>query len=401
MHGTRMDHLPLVLVLCRYRFAVMGVLGTFMVVAGSQHLGPSNDWQYFTWGSQVLFGSDETLRIGGFVAEADGLGGLHLFAEHPFLQIGPPALLLAALLQVGPGDGIYVAGAVIQAMALTSVWCIDRAFRDRGRHLPLTVLLGGSLVTVVWGSLSHYRHLDDALTLTCLAAASLALTRERWVSAGLLLGLGAAAKPWGVVVLVLVLVAPRHRDRLHALLAALGVLIASWAPFVLADPATLGIGTYHLTASAGSPLAVLGLSDALGQSWLRPVQFLLGAFLAGWLVHRGRWPAAALVAFSLRLLLDPNVYPYYSAGIVLAALLVDTTLMRCRLPLLTIWATMSWLATLTAPESTALGWARVTTYVVLVIAAVRVGVVSSGPSAMRLTALSSKPREATTAAAPS
>lgn len=401
MPTARIDDLPLVGALCRHRFAVIGLLGAFMVVAGSQQLGSSNDWQYFTWGSAVLFGSDETLRVAGFVAEADGRGGLHLFAEHPFLQIGPPALVLAAVLQVGPGDGIYVAGAAIQATSVLSVWCVDRAFRDRGRHMPLTALVGGSLVTVVWGSLTHYRHLDDALTLTCLAAASLAVVRERWVVAGLLLGLGASAKPWGVVVIVLVLVAPTRRDRLRAVVAATGVLALAWGPFVLADAATLDIGTYHLAASPSSPLAVVGLSDLLGESWLRPAQFALGGLLAAWLVHRGQWPAAALVAFSLRLLLDPNTYPYYSAGVVLAALMVDAALLRRTMPVLTIGATVSWLVTLTAVDSTVRGGVHATTYVALVAAALasgRYGAVPLGPGWVRRREAATP---AATAAAPS
>lgn len=394
--ATSVTALPLVRALGRHRFPVMSALAVVMVAGASLELAPSNDWQFFTWGSGVLFGSDASVQIGSFTATADGQGGLHLYAEHPYLQIGPPALLLAALLQLGPGDGIYIAAAVVQAMSVLSVWCIERAWGDRLRHRRLVVLLGGSLTVVVWGSVTSYRHLDDALTLLCLAAAGLALTRQRWVTAGLLLGLGAAAKPWGVVLLVLVLVAPGARDRVRAAGAALAVLAVSWGPFVLADPATLQIGTYHLAAAPGSPLRALGLAGVLDESALRPAQFALGALLAGWLVRRGQWPAAALAAFSVRLLLDPNTYPYYSAGIVLAALMVDVAHSRSGLPVLAALATTSWLVTLNAQDSAELGWLRVTTYVVLVAAAATLPGSAGSPLPTR------RPRrDRVTAAAPS
>ena len=52
-------------------------------------------------------------------------------------------------------------------------------------------------------------------------------------------------------------------------------------------------------------------------------------------VRRGRWPAVLLVAVAARILLDPGVYAYYTAGALLGTIVVDLVVTRWRVP----WAT--------------------------------------------------------------
>jgi hypothetical protein len=59
---------------------------------------------------------------------------------------------------------------------------------------------------------------------------------------------------------------------------------------------------------------------------------MAGGAVAVW---RGRWPAVLLVAVAARILLDPGVYAYYTAGALLGTIVVDLVVTRWRLP----WAT--------------------------------------------------------------
>lgn len=360
-----MDSSRLLDLLSRLRFLAIGTIALIMYVGGALELEGANDWHYFTWGSDVLFGERRALLVDALVFEAESTG-LHLYAEHGFIQIGPPALLLAKLLQVGPGEGLYVAGAVVQLLGLVLVYLVDRAFRQDGSHAGVTVLVAGAFVTVVWGSLTHFTHLDDALALTSVAGAVLALTRDRWTTMGFLLGCAAATKPWAVVALALVLVAPTWAHRFRSALATVGVVLAFWGPFVVADLGTLAVGTYHLPAVPESPLAILGLADAAGSSLLRPGQFAIGLGVATFLVLRGRWELALVAGFTARLLFDPNVYSYYTAALVVSALVADLAVVRFRIPVFTSLVMATWLSVQIIDSTVVAGWLRVISYIAVI-----------------------------------
>jgi hypothetical protein len=53
------------------------------------------------------------------------------------------------------------------------------------------------------------------------------------------------------------------------------------------------------------------------------VQFALGLALGALAVVRGRWPAVVMVAAAARIALDPGVYSYYTAAILLGAVIWD------------------------------------------------------------------------------
>jgi hypothetical protein len=108
-------------------------------------------------------------------------------------------------------------------------------------------------------------------------------------------------------------------------LMAWGVgLAAAWLPFVVADPRSLLAASYRIPNVAGSALRVLGASDAMTPIWCRPAQLVLGTAVA-YLMWRRQRPAAMILAvIAVRLLLDPATYSYYTAGLVLGTLLVDT-----------------------------------------------------------------------------
>jgi len=266
-------------------------------------------WHFIATGAALL-GSDDTGA------------GLHLYATHPQLQIGPLTFLAAAPLNGLPAwlSG-SVAAVVIAATAPAMLLSLS--------HLPhLTVTsrqrgLAAAVLLPVWAELAvHYTHLDDALALVLLIAGMHAVARCRPIPAALLLAESADAKPWALAFVPLLLVLPR--DRWHrAVPVWLVAVAAAWLPFVLADSLTLHAGGFSIPNVASSSLRAMGVTAASTPSWDRPVQLLLGIALGAVAVHRGRWLVVPAVVLATRMLLDPGAYPYYTAGLVLATVIMD------------------------------------------------------------------------------
>lgn len=363
-----MTQLSLVERLVRWRYLIMAGLAVLMFVSVMAQLQGTSDWSYFVLGADVLFGSPPPTFDPVPQYTPEGQGGLHLYAEHSFIQIGPPSLLLAQLLQIGPKDGMYVAAALVQFLGLVCVWLVERAALRLGDHVRIVTLLGGSMVTVVWGSLSYYTHLDDAIAITCVAAALLALQNGRWDGVGLLLGLGAASKPWGIVVIALVLAAPTWRSRIRSAVFAGSVVGAFWAPFVIADLDTLTVNTFNLPTSARSPLAAVGLAGTHLGEWIRPVQFLVATTVTLLPAAARQWALIPLLGFATRLLFDPAAYQYYVAGLVVGAFVADIAVVRRRIPLLTTTVTLSFLMVPFLDAAPAVASLRASTYVIVILA---------------------------------
>jgi len=327
--------------------------------AGAQVGHTLVSWHFFHTGAALL-SSDEAGA------------GLHLYATHPQLQIGPLALLAAT-----PLDGLafWLSGAIAAvtiaaaapAMLLSLSHLPDLTISNRQRGLAAAVLMP------VWAELAvHYTHLDDALALFLLVAAIHAVARTRPSVAALLLAASAGAKPWALAFVPLLLALPRGRWRRSAAVW-LAAVLAAWLPFVLADSRTLHAGGFSIPNVASSSLRALGVTAASTPTWDRPIQFLAGVTLAAVAVRRGRWLVVPAVVLAVRLLLDPGAYPYYTAGLVLATVVVDVGWRQTRWP----WVSMAVVAGLYSvrfmgpltPTDAQLGWLRAATLVGLLAVA--------------------------------
>jgi hypothetical protein len=287
-------------------------------------------WHFFSSGSAQLFG---------------GPAGLHLYADFPQLQIGPVAFAVAEILRfLGPHQGVLAAEIVLTAMGVAVVDQVTRialtvrpGLAERPVALRATILVGGAVFMAGWAGLADtFTHLDDAVALLLTALAVRAALAERPILLGLCIGLAADSKPWALVFMPLVFMLPA-RHWIRAVASAAATVIAAWLPFVIADPRTL-TATMHFTIRnvPGSALRALGVKDPRTPSWDRSAQLLIGWTLGTASVLRGRWPAVILLGVGARVALDPADWGYYTAGILLGALLWDLLGSEKPLPLWTI-----------------------------------------------------------------
>jgi hypothetical protein len=322
--------------LLRWRYAILAVAA---YAFSFQHMrGTGKDWRYFVEGSELIVGQHRAYFPPG---------GLHFYANYPYFQIGPLSLFAALPFRViGPGDGRVLGAVVMTAVAPLLVFVLERtagivwpAVSERDvAFRPATVLLGGVMVVQSWSTLATiYAHLDDVLTLSAIVFALWAVATRRPFLLGLALGVAIAAKPWGVVALPLAFALPGSA-RWRALATASVVAVVAWGPFLLADGDTWSAMRPQVLVAPSSVLHLLGVPLGDGPDWTRPVQLGCALLAGGVAVWRRRWAAVPLVGIAMRVALDPQVFVYYTAGLVLAALASDLLRSRRAVPVWTLFS---------------------------------------------------------------
>ncbi|EAP98478.1 hypothetical protein JNB_15978 [Janibacter sp. HTCC2649] len=297
----------------------------------AQHHQGGASWHFFSDGARVLSDLDDGRHA-----------GLHVYAEHPVLQIGPVALGTAwVLATLSDSNGVLAAqvlgaalGGVIVLLVRHMAHQLQASHPSAQRlNVDRQLLLAAACFVPVWSYVAvSSTHLDDVLALTMgMAALALVVSRHP-VGAGFAVALAVDSKPWALPLAAVLLALPSLRDRTMALcVVALGVA-AVWLPFFIADPQT--IRAMHFTI-ANSPLSGLRALDVMSPrtpAWDRPLQTVLGAGLAIAAVLRGRTTGVLLVVMASRLALDPSTNHYYTAGLAVGALLWDVTGSRRRWP---------------------------------------------------------------------
>jgi hypothetical protein len=305
-------------------WALFAVWACIWVGVHAAHLGGS--WHYFRLGARVMV-------HGGLV------GGLHVYAAHPELQIGPLALLVALPLSIGPAwIGKVAAIALMTGVGLVVLSLIGRLHPMVARQRRL-LIVAGLVFIPVWTELSASTgHLDDVLALGAAVLALHALAWQRPVIAGLLLAAAVDAKPWAMAFVPLLLFIRPGAGRTLAFTVFVGAIVAAWAPFFIADPHTWNLTHFAIPNAAGSALRALGVHAASTPAWDRPAQVVLGCVLGVIAVVKRRPAGVLVVGIAARLLLDPSTYSYYTAGFLIACVAFDVTLSIYRMPWLTISA---------------------------------------------------------------
>jgi len=247
--------------------------------------------------------------------------GLNLYADTPWLQTGPLSLVVAALLSPLPANvGKIVALVAMTAAGPLLIAALAPLVAPAGRHRR--IIIAAFVVIPAWTVLSvRWGHLDDVLAMTFAIVALRAVSADRPVLAGAALAAAVATKPWAVGFLPLLLVLPRGWLRAAATAAA-GTAMA-WAPFVLANPRTLGALHPPVGLSPSSGLHTLGARGVMMPSWGRTAQLLLSPAAAVAAVLSRGLPGVLLVSVAVRLALDPKDNAYYIGSAALAAVVFD------------------------------------------------------------------------------
>ena len=275
-------------------------------------------WHFFADGSRLLLHGS----------------GLNLYAEHPELQTGPLSLVVAALLgPLPPNIAKSVALVVMTATGPLLLVALAPLVAATGKHRRM--LIAAIVMMPAWTVLSvRWGHLDDVLAMAFAILALRAVCANRAVLAGAALAAAIAAKPWAVGFLPLLLALPR--DRLRAAVTAAFSTAAAWAPFVLANPRTLGALHPPVGLSPASGLHALGARGTLVPAWGRALELVLSPGAALAVALAGRWPGVLLVSVAVRLALDPKDNAYYIGSAALAAVVFDLIATRWTIP----WTTL-------------------------------------------------------------
>ncbi|QNP71769.1 hypothetical protein IAG44_21625 [Streptomyces roseirectus] len=299
-------------------------------------------WHYLRTGGELIYGGEG--------------GGLNLYAHHPELQMGPVSFLVAGLFNpFSQHTGQFLAAALMSFLGLVILVLVGRsaAWHMLGtgtnhQRLRQRVLVAGLAFIPMWIEVAvRFGHLDDVLALFFTTLAVRALTRGNAVATGAFLALALDSKPTALAFVPLLLALPR-RHWLRALLTCAALVAAAWLPFFIDAPHSYAAAQFTIPVQPASPLRWLGVGTPDTPPWGRPAQAALALTLGCLAVARGRWPAVVLLGANARIALDPSVYTYYTASVLLGTLLWDTIGQRRLIP----WWTWIGLLTLYAPVLT-------------------------------------------------
>ncbi|MCW2526977.1 MAG: hypothetical protein JWM76_1837 [Pseudonocardiales bacterium] len=316
-------------------------------------------WHYFSSGAGALFSGQ----------------GLHIYAQHRELQIGPVALVAAAPFSlIAHGTlGQVLAMSVMISAGLYLLLQVRGLVTAEGSEANRKFVIAGLLFIPIWIELAiHWAHLDDVLALLFGVVALRAAWSDRFLLAAALAALAADSKPWAVgfgAIVLLSLPCWRRPATVYVSIVAL-----AWLPFYLADHRTLAAGSFKIPNDRASVIRLFGIENASTPSWCRPAQILLIILVAVCVAKRGRGATVILVVVAARLLLDPGTKNYYDAGLATGAVIFDLSLTTSLIPWLTLTtAALFWLPSyLLSEHPTERAWLRAVVLVgFLVVAFVR------------------------------
>ena len=285
----------------------MNVRGTVVyfvfaaAVALLVHPGDTGDLAFFVHDSQKLFSH-----------WAD------VFAD-PSVQVGPLQLLLFRI-----GDAAGALALLVQLTAAAILWlAAGRLLAERDPWVRFGVCMVAVALGLTYGAYQDGHPAQFVVPLLWVLAGCDA--REgRTIRAGALVGLSAGFEVWGVLGVVVLVLAPRVKAVVVGLAAVIGVAAALFLPFVVAGD--FRMFDYHWQVN-GDTLLGLVVDHGTAFTWtMRACQGIaavgLGAIVA-WTLRRSLravW-LAPLTAVVVRVALDPVRYPWYWLALQVLALL--------------------------------------------------------------------------------
>jgi len=265
----------------------------------------------------------DTGDLAFFVHSADDLftGAWADAFANPDLQIGPLQLFLLALADAAAGafslSTLTLLAFVVPVCVTGLLLVVLRRFLADRPERRRSVLVAAGLAAVALGiPTSAYvdGHLAQGLVPLLWLLAGLYARDGRTLAAGAIVGASAGFEVWGMLGVVMLLLAPRLRDALAGFAVQVGVAAALFAPFALAGEVRMF--DYHWVVNGDTLLSLFVEPGTAFTWWMRVGQgaaaLLVGAALA-WPLRRtlhAVW-LAPLVVVAVRLALDPVRYPWY------------------------------------------------------------------------------------------
>jgi hypothetical protein len=234
-------------------------------------------------------------------------GADHSRINHPhLLTIYPPAAQLAFAAAAALGASLLSWKLVALVAELLLMLALVALLRARGRDERLVAIYAWHPLAII--EVAANGHLEP-LAIASLLWALLWAARSRAVAAGAVFAVAVAAKYWPAPLLPFLMRAHPRRT----LIATLAVLLALYAPYVLAGPAPIGsalIFARTWESNAGLfALAAAGLGTR--ERALAASAIALAALLAILWRRRARAEDAAFVFIFATLLASPVVHPWY------------------------------------------------------------------------------------------
>ena len=269
--------------------------------------------------SALTVGAD-TGDLPFFVHAADDLfaGGWADAYANPDLQVGPVQLLLLALANsaaqaLSVSVFTLLAFAVPLAVMGLLLLVLRRLLPERS---PLVLLSAGVAAAAVGIPAYAYMdgHMAQAVVPLLWLLAGLKARDGDTLSAGALVGLSAGFELWGLLGVVVLLLAPRLRAVAAGLAVLLAVAAALFAPFFLVGE--FRMFDYHWVVNGDTLLSVVVEPGTAFTWWMRLGQggaaLAVGAALT-WPLRRtthALW-LGPLAVVATRVALDPVRYPWY------------------------------------------------------------------------------------------
>lgn len=314
--------------LLRFRLLVLGVIATVNGLGdAAARLDRVSDWFLFERAGEAL--------VMGHWSD--------VFAE-PGLQVGPLMLAVAGMLTTA-ARAMDVSGAALLIVAsyvictLGVVWVVRLVHRGQGTPPPPALELGLGLLVIIGGlpmTLIVSGHPSEAIIPLLWVAVACEATKGRPLRAGAWLAVTAAFKPWGLLGLPLLLLAPTARGRVASFaIAGIGCL-AFYLPFATAG--WLDTFSYEWFVTPWSLVAIVLDPGSAFPWWMRVLQgtFAIGVGVVIVVLLRSKgsvvWvaPLGIIVA---RLASDPLLFGYYWVAVeILAVVALGLSTPKLRTP---------------------------------------------------------------------
>jgi hypothetical protein len=217
--------------------------------------------------------------------------------------------------------------------------------RGRRGWEPLTVLCVAAVPPVLQ-CLTFYFHPEDVLAMGLILIALALSLRDKWLVAGIVLGMAFCAQQFALLALAPMIVVAVPKARVRVVMGALLAIVLIDVPLIVATSGravkTVLIGSSRVGEGIRSTGGtVLWETNIRGMPLflLSRVAPILAAIALAWCARRrlgsrilGPIPLVSLVALSLviRLVFEENVYGYYFMAAAVSLILLDVTCGRLR-----------------------------------------------------------------------